>query len=90
LDLIEPGFRPRYEEICVGNKPADAQDVFFEGLLLQEGLGGYFDYRPSYVLVCNQLEYFANHEAQAKINRGTAIQPGDILPSIANPFVLLR
>ncbi|OSS53821.1 hypothetical protein B5807_01291 [Epicoccum nigrum] len=39
LDLIEPGFRPIYEEICVGNKPADAQDVFFEGLLLQEGLG---------------------------------------------------
>jgi len=39
LDLIEPGFRPRYEEISVGNKAANAQDVFFEGLLLQEGLG---------------------------------------------------
>jgi hypothetical protein len=39
MDLIEPGFRPLYENICVGNKPADAQDVFFEGMLLEEGLG---------------------------------------------------
>ncbi|KAF1923266.1 salicylate hydroxylase [Didymella exigua CBS 183.55] len=39
MDLIEPGFRPKYEKICVGNKPADAQHVFFEGLLLEEGLG---------------------------------------------------
>lgn len=39
MDLIEPGFRPRYEKICIGNKPADAQHVFFEGLLLEEGLG---------------------------------------------------
>ncbi|KAF2994366.1 hypothetical protein E8E13_001405 [Curvularia kusanoi] len=39
MDMIEPAFRPRYENICVGNKPADAQDVFFEGLLLEEGLG---------------------------------------------------
>ena len=39
MDLIEPEFRPRYEKICVGNKPANAQDVFFEGMLLEEGLG---------------------------------------------------
>lgn len=39
MDLIEPGFRPKYEQICVGNKPAEAQDVFFEGMLLEEGLG---------------------------------------------------
>lgn len=39
MDLIEPEFRPKYERICVGNKPADAQDVFFEGMLLEEGLG---------------------------------------------------
>lgn len=39
MDLIEPGFRPKYDQICVGNKPADAQDVFFEGMLLQQGLG---------------------------------------------------
>ncbi|KAF3039916.1 hypothetical protein E8E12_006777 [Didymella heteroderae] len=39
MDLIEPGFRSRYEEICVGNKPVDAQHIFFEGLLLEEGLG---------------------------------------------------
>jgi salicylate hydroxylase len=39
MDLIEPGFRPRYEKISVGNKPADAQNVFFEGMLLEEGLG---------------------------------------------------
>ncbi|KAL7911405.1 hypothetical protein GGI35DRAFT_447315 [Trichoderma velutinum] len=39
MDLIEPEFRPKYEKICVGNKPANAQDVFFEGMLLEEGLG---------------------------------------------------
>lgn len=39
LDLIEPGFRALYEKICVGNKPSDAQWVFFEGLLMEKGLG---------------------------------------------------
>ena len=39
MDLIEERFRSKYEAVCVGNKPTDAQDVFFEGLLLQEGLG---------------------------------------------------
>jgi salicylate hydroxylase len=39
MDLMEPGFRAKYEKICVGNKSLDAQHVFFEGLLLQEGLG---------------------------------------------------
>lgn len=39
MDLIEPEFRPLYEKISVGNKPADAQDVFFEGMLLDRGLG---------------------------------------------------
>ncbi|KAF3051814.1 hypothetical protein E8E11_002995 [Didymella keratinophila] len=39
MDLIEPGFLPEYEKICVGNKSPDAQHVFFEGLLLEEGLG---------------------------------------------------
>ncbi|KAF1913420.1 hypothetical protein BDU57DRAFT_355911 [Ampelomyces quisqualis] len=39
MDLIEPGFRPLYEKICVGNKPADAQNIFFEGMLLEKGLG---------------------------------------------------
>ncbi|KAK0390163.1 hypothetical protein NLU13_3736 [Sarocladium strictum] len=39
MDLIEPRFRPLYERICVGNKPEDAQWVFFEGMLLQPGFG---------------------------------------------------
>ena len=55
MDMIEPGFRPRYEEICVGNKPAGAQNVFFEGLLLQEGLGTYSQIlvtRPMQVISC--------------------------------------
>lgn len=39
LDLIEPGFRALYESVCVGNKDADAQWVFFEGLLLEPGFG---------------------------------------------------
>lgn len=39
MDLIEPDFRPLYEKICVGNKGEDAQTIFFEGHLLDEGLG---------------------------------------------------
>ncbi len=39
MDLIEEGFRPKYEKICIGNKPEEAQHVFFEGLLLEPGLG---------------------------------------------------
>lgn len=39
MDLIEPRFRPLYEDICVGNKPEDAQWVFFEGMLLEPGCG---------------------------------------------------
>ncbi|KAI4718772.1 monooxygenase [Aureobasidium sp. EXF-10727] len=39
MDLIEPAFRPLYEKICVGNKGEDNQDIFFEGMLLEEGLG---------------------------------------------------
>ena len=39
MDMIEPGFRPLYEKVCIGNKPDDAQWVFFEGMLLEEGLG---------------------------------------------------
>lgn len=41
MDLIEPEFRAKYEAISVGNKPIDAQDIFFEGMLLREGLGTY-------------------------------------------------
>ena len=39
IDAIEPRFRPLYEKICVGNKGSDAQHVFFEGMLLENGLG---------------------------------------------------
>lgn len=39
MDLIEPGFRPLYENVCVGNKGEHAQTIFFEGMLLEEGFG---------------------------------------------------
>ncbi|KNB12238.1 hypothetical protein FOXG_11869 [Fusarium oxysporum f. sp. lycopersici 4287] len=39
LDMIELGFRTLYEALCVGNKPADAQWVFFEECLLEPDLG---------------------------------------------------
>lgn len=39
MDLLEPGFRPKYEFVCVGNKSSKDQNVFFEGLLCEEGLG---------------------------------------------------
>ncbi|THZ85849.1 monooxygenase [Aureobasidium pullulans] len=39
MDLIEPAFRPLYEKICVGNKGEQNRNIFFEGMLLEEGLG---------------------------------------------------
>ncbi|KAK7947820.1 monooxygenase [Apiospora aurea] len=39
MDLIEPGFQPLYEKICVGNKGEDAKHIFFEGMLLEKGFG---------------------------------------------------
>ncbi|KAK5045068.1 hypothetical protein LTR84_010216 [Exophiala bonariae] len=39
MDLIEPGFRPLYENVSCGNKDPKAHGVFFEGLLVEEGLG---------------------------------------------------
>ncbi|KAL5866413.1 hypothetical protein ACKVWC_011440 [Pyricularia oryzae] len=39
MDLIEPAFRPLYEDICVGNKGQDNQHIFFEGMLLEKGFG---------------------------------------------------
>jgi hypothetical protein len=45
IDAIEPRFRAMYEKICVGNKRSDAQHVFFEGMLLEKGLGK-VDYIP--------------------------------------------
>lgn len=47
MDLMEEGFRPKYEKICVGNKTKEARNVFFEGLLLREGLGVYMANRFS-------------------------------------------
>lgn len=53
MDMIEEQFRPRYEEICVGNKGENAQHVFFEGLLMEEGVGMRpgFAHRTAKVLV---------------------------------------
>ncbi|KAJ4373759.1 hypothetical protein N0V83_002498 [Neocucurbitaria cava] len=39
MDLIEPRFRSLYEKVCVGNKGEMAQNIFFEGMLLEKGLG---------------------------------------------------
>lgn len=39
MDFLEAGFRAKYERVCVGNLAAEDEDVFFEGLLCEEGLG---------------------------------------------------
>ena len=39
MDIIEPRFRREYERICVGNRGLGVEGVFFEGMLLREGLG---------------------------------------------------
>lgn len=42
MDFLEAGFRAKYESVCVGNLAAEDEDVFFEGLLCEEGLGEFF------------------------------------------------
>jgi len=83
MDLIEPGFCPLYERICVGNKGADKQDIFFEGMLLSEGLGMdlFFATFLFAVPVVNLL-------LQAKTKNGTASRHGAILISSASLYVL--
>lgn len=83
MDLIEPGFRPLYERICVGNKGADNQDIFFEGMLLSEGLGMDLSCATSLLAVP-----VVNLLLQAKTKHGTASQRGAILISIASLYVL--
>lgn len=41
MDFLEAGFRAKYEKVCVGNLAVE-DDVFFEGLLCEEGLGEFF------------------------------------------------
>jgi len=83
MDLIEPGFRLLYERICVGNKGADKQDIFFEGMLLSEGLGMDLSCAACLLAVC-----FVNLLLQAKTKHGTASQLGAILISSASLYVL--
>lgn len=42
MDFLEAGFRAKYEKVCVGNLAVEDEDVFFEGLLCEEGLGEFF------------------------------------------------
>lgn len=42
MDFLEAGFRAKYERVCVGNLAAEDEEVFFEGLLCEEGLGEFF------------------------------------------------
>lgn len=46
LDMIEPGFRPMYEAVCSTNKGEGAEHIFFEGQLLDKGLGKYKERSP--------------------------------------------
>ena len=83
MDLIEPGFRPLYERICVGNKGEDKQDIFFEGMLLSEGLGIELSFATSVLAV-----RFVNLLLQAKTKRGTASWRRAILILSASLYVL--
>jgi salicylate hydroxylase len=85
MDAIEPGFRSEYEKICVGNKSSDAQDVFFEGMLLEEGLGTLRknnSCRFQKTLVDQRCFNF-----QVKISRGMENRDGVTLTSIASRSV---
>ena len=75
LDLIEPGFRPLYEALCTTNKGEGTEHIFFEGQLLDEGLGkSKQHYTPLY------NSYFW----QAKTSHGLATLLGVIKTTYAN------
>jgi hypothetical protein len=82
MDLIEPEFRPKYESICVGNKPAHAQNVFFEGMLLEEGLG-----KHRAISIPRLTDHLYLTKPQATISHGTVHLPGVTPISIGNLFV---
>ncbi|CZS94794.1 related to salicylate 1-monooxygenase [Rhynchosporium agropyri] len=70
MDLINPGFRPCYDHICVGNKGEDAQHIFFEGMLLEEGLG------------CDQLWYGNSSWGHPNYMRKSVNTPSVVLRSV--------
>ncbi|KAF9888936.1 hypothetical protein FE257_008105 [Aspergillus nanangensis] len=39
LDMLQEGFRAEYEKVCVGHMPGKPQDIYYQGMLLEEGLG---------------------------------------------------
>ncbi|KAL4959105.1 salicylate hydroxylase [Aspergillus stella-maris] len=39
LNMIEEEFRPKFDRVCIGNRPESKNCIYYEGLLLQEGLG---------------------------------------------------
>jgi salicylate hydroxylase len=39
MDGIEKRFRARYDEVCVGNRGSGKEGIFFEGMLMERGLG---------------------------------------------------
>lgn len=41
LDMLQEGFRAEYDKVCVGNEPGERQDIYYEGMLLKEGLGAH-------------------------------------------------
>lgn len=75
MDFLEAGFRAKYERVCVGNLAAEDEDVFFEGLLCEEGLGesffgvefgfgsfdcfGFFFSRFSFLPFCSLFSFFS-------------------------------
>ncbi|KAL4801089.1 hypothetical protein BDV19DRAFT_384105 [Aspergillus venezuelensis] len=42
LDMIEEGFRPKFDRVCIGNKPESKNCIYYEGVILQEGLESWY------------------------------------------------
>lgn len=79
MDLLEAGFRAKYEKVCVGNLAVEDEDVFFEGLLCEEGLGefsfgfgfGSFGFFPLFHFFSSFFFLFFSFQS---IGRGSADQ----------------
>lgn len=72
--MIQEGFRAEYDKVCVGNMPGQPQDIYYEGMLLKEGLG---TQSLSLSLVANLGgRLSANRLPKVSVKPGTVIRPG--------------
>lgn len=76
-----------YEKICVGNKRSDAQHVFFEGMLLEKGLGAFDVMSQSLPVVAAALTTIVTGEGEPWFGKSSWGHPDFDRKSVRFPVV---